>query len=133
MSIRKLFFNALANDGALNALGIDGNTLYPAPSADAPQERIWATLRWGGTQPGVGPVSKIDLDVWVYNRDPDYGPIDLILRRARVVLPALYLSPLESGGNVVWVDWQGAGNDGRDPAYDAVFRTESYRITSSGI
>lgn len=133
MSIRNLFFDAVRNDGPLNALGIDTDTTFPAQAPDQVDARRFLVLRWGQTQAGMGPVRQIDLSLWAYDRDPNYASIDLILVRVRVVLPILILSSVPGGGSVVGVGWSGSSEDLLDPAYGAVVRNETYRITASGI
>lgn len=135
MSIRNLFFDALAADGGLNGYGIDSDTLYPAQAPDSPLEKVFAVLRWGSSGIGVGPARHVSLAFWVYHKDPDYAIIDTILKRARVVLPTLVTASIAGGGYVLGVEWQESSEDLTATEYGAntVVRNETYRITASGI
>lgn len=136
--LRDLVFNAIQSDGIMNSLGIDVDSLYPTY---ARQDAIYSVegnrfmiLRWGPTEIGIGPVKPVTLDAWMYNREPDYGPITDALSRVRAILAGLVGAPVDAGhsGWVNGVQFQGGTADLFDDVYGAYVRSESHRITASG-
>lgn len=137
MTLRTVVFNALAGDPALNALGIDVESLYPnhAPDSPAATQMRWAVLRWGVAEPSLGrdtTARPIAMSLWVYDREKDFGDIDAILKRARAVLLAMPLMAT-GDGSIIGVDWALSSEDLVDETYDAVVRSETYRVVASGI
>lgn len=137
-SLRNLVFDTLRNDATMNTAGITTASLYPIFSRDSPPVSVegtkFAILRWGPAGIGIGNVIPVDLDFWVYNRDPDYDPIMDALLHARVLLAGLEGLAVDVAhtGWVNGVNWQGGTADLYDPLYEAYTRSESYRITASG-
>lgn len=133
MKIRNVVFDALRDDVTLRALGIDDSTIFPlGGSLDSPQMNRWVTLRWGQLFPGMGEVKRIDLQLWAYDREPDFGGIDDILKRCRDILLNLGQVPMAPGWTVA-VEWLGSSDDFSDDVYKAVTRNESYTIIASGM
>lgn len=122
----------------MNGAGYDADSLYAQFSRDAPPEtvegRTFGVLKWGTTERGVGRVASTTLELWLYNKAPDYAPIGDGLLRARVLLDELVGTNVDAAENawVLGVRWEGAGPDGYDDMYQAVLRSESYTITASG-
>lgn len=135
MTVRDLVFEKLCTDAELNALGFTRSNIYPAWSRDSTPATVeghtFMILRWGTKEPGVGPVTPRLLDIWAYNVEPFFDPLESALIRCRSVLlplPGQFADP----GWVVGVEWQGAGPDGLDEGYRAHYISENYRITASG-
>lgn len=133
--LRRLVFNAIKDDSQMNILGINENSLYPVYSRDSTPEGIegpvFAILRWGPSEVGIGSAIPVTLDLWVYHKDPDYAPIMDILKRARSVMDSL-INAQTTDGWILGVDWQGGSLDLFDDLYAAYTRNESYRIVASG-
>jgi hypothetical protein len=135
-SLRTFIYNILGSAPSLSPLGLTSANLYPNYSAtpNAPTQDLFGVLRWGATEVGVGPVRTVNLSLWVYNRHPDYAPIQSVLMAVRAVLDSLVGQPASVAGGawVLGVDWAGASEDLFDDGYNAYVRNESYRITASG-
>lgn len=133
--LRVLVYNTLKDDPQMNILGINEQSLYPVYSRDSTPEGIegpvFAILRWGVSEVGVGRAIPVTLDLWVYNKDPDYGPIMDILKRGRDLMDGL-VNAQTADGWVLGVNWQGGSIDLFDDLYAAYTRNESYRIAASG-
>lgn len=133
--LRSLVFTTLKSDVQLNSLGISESSLYPVYSRDSTPEAIegprFAILRWGASEVGIGACIPVTLDLWVYDRSPDYGYIMQILKRARTLLDSL-INAQTADGWVTGVNWQGGSPDLIDDMYNAYTRNESYRIVASG-
>jgi len=147
MSVRVYVFQKLANDAAMNALGIDVSTLFSSYAPDSPpRASVFGVLRWGPENPGldgqrdddpsvVSPVAVIDCELWVYDNDRNYDKISAIIKRWRRVmesLPAARTGVDVTDGWITQADWQGDGDDTYDDAYDRVTRSSSCRIVASG-
>lgn len=137
--LRNAALELLKNDSFMNGCGYGPNNLYPAFSRDSPPEAVegqqFGILKWGTTEAGIGGVNSVVVELWLYNREPDFGPIGDALYQARTLLGGLVgrqvqISPVP--GWVLGVHWDGAGTDGWDDLYKAVLRSESYTITASG-
>lgn len=131
--VRTAVYDTLRNAPSLVALGLATANLYPnyTGQLNAPTLERWAVLRWGGTTPGVGPANLVDLGLWAYCRQPDYGWISDVLKAARPVLEAMIGGQAGSGW-FIGVQWVGASADLFDDGYTAYTRNETYRITASG-
>lgn len=133
--LRNLVYGTMKDDPQLNILGIDEQSLYPVYSRDSTPEGVegpvFAILRWGPSEVGVGTAIPVTLDLWVYNKSPDYGPVMDILKRTRAIMDAL-INAQTTDGWVLGVNWQGGSLDLFDDLYGAYARNESYRIVASG-
>lgn len=136
--LRDRVLEILVGDSEMNGYGYDADSLYPAFGRDGAPEtvegRTFGIIRWGITERGYGRVNATSMELWLYNKDRFYSPIEGGLKRARALLApmeATQVSALENAW-VVGVEWQGAGPDGFDDLYQAVVRSESYRFTASG-
>lgn len=131
-TLRQAVFAQYTNSPVLEGLGLTEETIYPNFSPDAPQGDRFLVLRWGVTNKGIGPVNRVRLGCWVYNRQPDYGPIADALKEIRALLPALAgvkMSPTEA---ILSVDYEGDSEDLYDDGYRAYTRWTSHTITASG-
>lgn len=131
-TLRNAFFALYTNSPILAGLGLTEATIYPNFSADAPPESRFMILRWGLTNPGMGRVNQVTLGCWVYNREPDYGPIAAALLEIRRLAPTMLgvrMSPTES---VNGVDYNGDSDDLYDDAWRAYTRYTTHTITASG-
>jgi hypothetical protein len=136
--LRSIVLDRLAADSEMNGFGYDSASLYAQFSRDATPEYIegrrFGILKWGTTERGVGRVNSTTLEIWLYDKDPDYSAIGSALLRARILLDALPGVQLDAAENAWCLDarWEGASPDGYDDMYKAVLRSESYTITASG-
>lgn len=134
MSLRTAVYEALAVDGTLSGLGLTRDSLFANWSFDAPAAHLqrWIVLRWGTQDPGIGPVYTTSLTVQVYDRERTYGWITDVLKAAREVIAELPTSAT-GDGHVVGVEWSFGSEDIWDDGYEAVGRSETYRLVASGI
>lgn len=140
--VRNAVFDIMKGDSVLSGLGYTEPNLYPNYSPDTPAGRRFAIIRWGATSPGVGRANTGDLQIWFYDRDPDYAAIEDALYRIKPVdrggsglldsLLGARLSVGERTGAVLGMDWEGESPDLFDDAYVAYVRNTSFRVTASG-
>jgi len=132
-ALRQMVYAMMTNSFVLSGLGYAAH-VYPAYSPDSPVEDRFLVLRWGGTSRGIGAANPVILNSWVYNREPDYGPIGDALAEIRALVESLPAVRLQdgSGNAVLGVFWEGESGDLYDPAYRAYMRNSSHTITASG-
>lgn len=130
--LRQAVFGLYVATPELAALGLTEETIYPTFTADGPAGDLFLVLRWGTTTRGIGPVNRIRLACWVYNRQPDFGPISDALLIIRHRLPALAGVVMAEGHSVLSVDYEGDSDDLYDDGYRAHTRWTAHTITASG-
>lgn len=131
-TLRQAIYAHYINSSGLAAIGLTEDKISPNFSPDAPQGDLFMVLRWGVTTPGIGLVNRVKLGCWVYNRQPDYGPIAEALKVIRASLPSvagMRMSPTEA---ILSVDYEGDSDDLYDDGYRAYTRWTSHTITASG-
>lgn len=138
MSLRDLMYDLLRNDPPLNGLGFHSDAVFVNFSTDSPASRLqrWIMLRWGVAESPVGrdtTTRPVAMGIWVYNREPDYDPIQRALWRCRDLLLPLANAPCPGGGRLVQADWSFSSEDLKDDAYQAVMRGETYRVIATMI
>lgn len=130
--LRQAVFAHLLSRPVLAEVGLDEETISPNFSPDGPRGDLFLVLRWGITSRGIGPVNRIDLGCWMYNRQPDFLPIARVLLEIRSCLPLLAgirMAPTEA---ILSVDYGGDSDDLYDDGYRAYTRWTSHTITASG-
>lgn len=137
MNVREKFFDALAADAEMNALGINMNSLFPNFAPDSPAANLmrFAVLRWGAAEPAAGrdtTARPLALSFWAYDREKDFGSILAMLKRARAVLTGLIGARITDTAAIIGVDLAFSSEDLFDEIYDAVVRSETYRVVVSG-
>lgn len=137
-AIRELVYDTIRNDAQLNSLGVRTETVLLSGSVDSPAADFerWMTIRWGAAEPPVGrdaPPRPIAVSFWVYDREKDYAAITAILRRLRTLLDNLAGLRADSASAVIDVAWAFSSEDLYDSDYDAVLRSETYRLVASGV
>jgi hypothetical protein len=135
-SLRNMVFNALLADPELIGYGIHQGSLFPnfAPDSPASNLMVFAVIRWGNQQPTPGAdttVRPVLMSLWVYNREKDFAVIDHILKRCRDIFSSL-VAQVSDGAAILGFDFQESSEDLRDDNYDAVARSETYKIVASG-
>lgn len=130
--LRQFVFSHYVNSPVLAALGLNEETISPNFSPDGPNGDRFLVLRWGTTTRGIGPVNRVRLSCWVYNRQPDYAPIASALLEIRRILPALAGNVMSPAEAILSVDYEGDSDDLYDDGYRAYTRWTSHTITASG-
>lgn len=130
--MRKLVWNLLTTDEALNGLGITQESVFAETGVDTPQMRPFLVTRWGTDEVGVSSVSRRLLTVWVHDEPADYTRIDAVITRVRAVLEAAVARQDPDGGWLVQVEWQGNSEDLSDDAHGTVVRNAAFRVVGSG-
>lgn len=132
MTLREWVFDLLKVDPTLNDAGITEQTLYPNYSPDQARasDRRFLVLRWSETTPFMRTqTGRVRLELWAYDREPDFGGIETILRRSReLILPVAGLR-LSGGTSIVEVEDNGEGPDFWDDGYNASARNWNCTIT----
>lgn len=136
MSVRNLVYELLKNDAQLTAMGYGAGALFTNFTMDSPAARLekWLTIRWGVADAPVGRDAQarpVNMSLWAYNRQKDYGPIQQALYRARQVLLPVVGMPQPGGGHMVACDWSGTSEDLWDDVYEAIMRGENYRVVTT--
>lgn len=129
--MRKVVWSALANDAALNDLGITDETLFAESSLETPTDRPFAVTRWSVSTPGFGKAHTRDLTLWVHDEPGSYNRIDSVLLRAKEVLAEVVATNEEGGGWVSQIQWLGDSDDLSDDAQGTVTRNSVFRVVGS--
>lgn len=130
--LRQAVFALLVATPELAAVGLNEETILPNFTPEGPQGDHFLVLRWGGTTPGIGNVNQVRLACWVYNRQPDFGPIIDAIKAINVRLPSLAGNVMAPTESVLAVDYEGQSDDLFDTGYRAHTRWCSHLITASG-
>lgn len=131
-TLRQFVYAHYVASSGLENLGFTKANIYPNFSADAPDGDLFMVIRWGVTVPGVGNVNRVSLGCWVYNRQPDYGPISDTLKEIRRILPELEAKVMSPNESIINVKYEGDSDDLYDDGYRAYTRWTSHTITASG-
>lgn len=130
--LRQYVFALYSENQVLTGLKYDAEAIYPNWAPDAPPQDRFIILRWGVTARGIGAANPVRLGCWVYNREPDYGPISSALKEIRRILPELPGTRMPEGESILGVDYEGDSEDLYDDGYRAYVRWTSHTITASG-
>jgi hypothetical protein len=139
MWIRDAVFRALLGDLELRNLGLAEANLFPNFAPDSPAATLtrWWVLRWGvaETAPGRDTTARpIAMSLWAYDREKDFGNISATLRRARAVFLGLPgVRDPAGAGAFIGMEFSFSSEDLWDEAYQAVLRSETFRVVASGI
>lgn len=128
--MRSLIYAAIIGDATLNGLGITGAASF-AVDVDTPQTRPFLQLRWGRNDPGLSVVTRRNLVIWAHDKPGDYGKIDSIIGRLRIILPAL-VGESNGSGHLVDVEWTGDSEDLADDGHKTFTRNTSFLLVGSG-
>lgn len=130
-------FQLLAENAALNSLGIDENCIFTDWSADTPpRDGIFVIMRWGPEQyVSAVRTGPRDLDVWVHQPQEfgtDFTIIDRITRSIRRALEEANFSSVELIGDddieFVQADYKGHGGNVNDPGFKTFTKRSSYTV-----
>lgn len=129
--MRKLVYQTLIEDTALNALGVSDESVFEQHGLDTPKPRPFVVTRWGIDEVGVGTLSRRSLNLWVHDTPGTYANIDAVLLRARTVLEGLVATQDPDGGWINQIEWQGESEDLADDAQGTVVRFATFRVIGS--
>lgn len=142
MSVRGLVYKLIANDPALNGIGLSTSNVFANGAPDSPPHfNIFAVLRWGpevvgtGGQRGRMKSSERECSIWVYDKNPDYTRINSVIRRWCEIMEAIEAKSTgvaSTDGYITQADWNGDGEDAYDDIYEAWTRPSTYTIIASG-
>jgi hypothetical protein len=133
MGLRSTVLSLLTADESLAALGIPETAWYGTFSAQvSATDRCFGILHWTEKSVGMGAVFRQGLEVWLYDREPNFDRIEPILARVKEILEPLAGYATDGTGWITTVEWQGDSPDLDDDVYSAVTRNSAYRITASG-
>lgn len=140
---RAKVYDLLSTDSELLALGLTPDTIYGSQSLDTPLNAgaPFLVQRWGGVpvlntlvtvqSTRTLPSKRQELAIWVYDKPGDYARIDAIIKRVRTTLASVEALQTDDGW-ITQIDWTGDGEDLYDDTYEAIMRTSSYYVISSG-
>lgn len=131
-TLRQFIYAAYLNSPVLADLGLVEANIFPNFSPDGVPDPLFMVIRWGVTARGIGAVNRVSLGCWVYNREPDYGPIADAIKEIRQILPPLAGMRMTSSEAIVDVRYEGDSDDLYDDGYRAYTRWTSHTITASG-
>jgi hypothetical protein len=124
----------LGTDPGLNAEGITLNRIYITHDVDTPGAKPFIVLRWGNTDPGLGPINRRSLQVWVHDKKGDYSRINRCLKHVRDALIDLAgIATPETSGWLSQVNWEGYSEDLSDDEANTFTRYASFVLTGSGV
>lgn len=130
--LRQAVYALLKAAPGLEAAGYPEESVSPNFTVDGPEGDRFLVLRWGTTTRGIGAVNQVRLQVWVYNRQPDYLPIVQALKVVKAALPTLAGVRMAAGESVLAVEYGGDSDDLFDDGYQCYTRWCSHTITASG-
>lgn len=135
MSLAAFLFDALAADTALNALGIDADSIHRSTPTDVPLTPRFLILAFGAETPPPGRDTVCrgrNLSIWAYDREPTYAAVETILDRVRTVTLGLEATRHTASPEawITTVSWQGRSPDLQDDVYKAVTRNDSFLIVA---
>jgi hypothetical protein len=130
-ALRQAVYARFLASPVLVGLGLNADTIAPNFSPDAPIGDRFLIIRWGVTNRGIGRVNKVSVGCWMYNRQPDFGPIMKALMEIRTILPAM-VGVINSNEAILSVDYGGDSDDLYDDGYRAHTRWTSHTIVASG-
>lgn len=129
--MRALVRAAITADPQLQSLGVVSGAVL-AGDIDTPQQRPFLNLRWGGVTPGIGPVNRGTLVVWVHDEPGDYeARINPILLRLRGIITELAAAQHTAGWLSV-AEWTGDSDDLSDDGHGTITRNASFNLIGSG-
>ena len=131
-TLRQAVFARYLASPVLAGLGLTEDTIYPNFSPDSPSSDKFLVIRWGITTKGVGAANTVSITCWIYNREPDYGPISDALLEIRAILPSMIGFRMSATEAILGVGYAGDSDDLYDDAYRAWTRYTSHTITASG-
>lgn len=127
--MRALMRLALVNDSTLSV----PEGAIVSGDADSVQERPFINLQWSENNPGLGPMTRRSLVVWVHDEPGDYARIDAILLRIRAIFTGLEAAQAPEGGWLNSVRWETDSGDLRDETRGTILRTSTYLLIGSGM
>lgn len=122
-------FTLLTTDTALTGLGMTPQSVFGAATAESPEMRPFAVIKWGSDTPFIGSVSSESLELWVYDEPGSFVEINKIIARARQVL-------CEENVDIVGVDgsrfstasWRGTSRELYDDIYKCNTRFATFDV-----
>jgi hypothetical protein len=123
--MRTLIRSALVADAVLGTHGLTVDTIVSG-DADSIKARPFINLKFGDDNPGLGPISRRNLVVWVHDEPDDYTRVDAILTRVRQVLEGV--CGFTETGYVTQIHWRTSSSDLADTDRGTILRTATYEI-----
>jgi hypothetical protein len=129
--MRAVVRSAIIGDAQLQALGVTSAGVLSG-DIDTPEPRPFLNLKWGTRLPAPygGVAYRNTLAVWVHDEPNDYGRIESILARLRVVLVGIQGVP-DTNDYVSQVQWNGDGPDLKDDGHRTITRVGNFTINGS--
>lgn len=122
----------LGSNIGLNSEGITIDRIFLTHGLDTPQERPMIVMRWLNTSPGMGPVNRRLLQVWIHDEPGDYDRIDRCLQHVRDAFDELVGMYTGTAGKwLSQVDWQGNSDNLDDDEVGTFVRYGEYMLTGS--
>lgn len=137
--MRNLIFSKLSTDSELLTMLGNADYIYSFGAVElssdgTPVPKSFIVLRYGSPAPGVGPVKRNPLTVYVHDsakKGYDYTLIDSILMRVRKVLLSIIGEHDSSGGWITKIDWNGDSDDLTDFGYGTITKNGTFTAIAS--
>ncbi len=88
----------------------------------------FAEIKMSGWLPGIGPLRRRRLEVWVHDQPGDYDRVDKILEYVRQVLDGAEHRKGASGAEIVRCEWKSDSPDLDDDGYGTITRMSAFEI-----
>lgn len=125
MQARAALYELISGDADL-AL----ENVYPTNSVDTAPEDWFAVITWGVSTPSYGTTGADQVQIWLHDKQHDYGRINAGLTRLKNLLLATVAREGADGIVLSVAEWNGESQDLRDDGYGTVTRYAEFRTIS---
>lgn len=128
MAARAALYTLLDTDSTLASLGVQ--EVYPTNAVDTPEEECFLVIKWDPTRAAFGNIGQDRVQIWVHDKDRDYGRIGAILRHLRDLIPAQVHLAGADGRTLSTAEWRGESQDLFDDGYGTCTRYADFTVAS---
>lgn len=125
MQARAALFSLVQSDSEL-AL----ENVYPTNSVDTAPEDWFAVITWGVTSKSFGTIGSDQVQIWLHDRNRDYGRINAGLTRLKELLTDTIHREGDDGVVLAAAEWNGESQDLRDDGYGTLTRYAEFTTVS---
>lgn len=128
MAARAALHTLLTTDEGLQTLGVEET--YPANTIDTPPEDCFLVTKWGRSEVAFKNVGPVNLEIWVHDRQHDYGRINDILNYLRELIPAQIHLPGDDNYMLNQARWLAESEDLYDGGYETRTRFAEFEAVT---
>jgi len=119
--MRKPLYHLFTTDPELNSLGLSSANVFGAATAESPEMRPFAIIKYGLDTAAFGATGSQVVQFWVYDEGNSYVRINNILERVKqLILTTAGL--VIDGQRFTVADWNGSSEDLYDDIYRCITR-----------